>query len=216
MITSIFNSVISEPSIAPFVEKIQGFYGSYEFILSIALAVLCLVVGFFGRRLSGLVRVALLFTVGFMATIYWGVPLIKDMLPPEIPIYALGLAAGLFAAVMSRFLYDAAYVGIIAFDVYNICINALFFVEITSLTKGNFQLCLGIAFVVVLIALAVRKYLEMIVTAAAGGIGVAFFAERLFSYSGSMGMESMTAMLVVGGILAVPMFLFQYYNRVVY
>ena len=216
MITSIFKSVISEASIAPFVEIIQSFYSSYEFIISIALAALCLVVGFFGRRLSGLLRVVLLFAVGFVAAIYWGAPLLKDMLPPQVPVYAIGLGAGLFAAVMSRFLYDAAYVGVIAFDVYNICFNALFFVELTSLTKGNLGLCLGITFAVVLIALAVRKYLEMIVTAAAGGIGVAFFVERLYSYSGMIGMDSTTAMLVVGGILAVPMFLFQYYKRVIY
>lgn len=215
MITSIFDSVLNEASIAPFVGMFKEFYNSFEPAISIALAVICLIVGFFGRRLSGIVRVVLLFTVGFVASVYWLVPLIADSLP-AVPGYAVGIACGIFIAVMSRFIYDAVYVGAIAFDVYNICFNALFFVELTSLTKGNLQLCLGITFAVVFIALLVRKYLEMIITAVGGGIGVAFFVERVFSYSGMMGMDSMTAMLVVGGVLAVPMFIYQYYNRVIY
>ena len=215
MITSILKSVISEASIAPFVTMAEDFYNSYKIAFLIALAVICFVVGFFGRRISGIVRVIFIFAVGFVAAVYWGVPLMKDALP-QIPGYAVGIAAGIFAAVMSRFIYDAVYVGVIAFDVYNIFYNALFFIELTSLAKGNLEVCLGITFAVVLVALLLRKYLEMIVTSAAGGIGIAFAVETIVSYSGYMGMDSLTAMLVVGGILAVPMFCYQYYNRVIY
>lgn len=216
MIVSILQSVISEASIAPFVSMAQNLYSSYKIAFLVALAVICLVVGFFGRRISGIVRVVLLFAVGFIAAMYWALPLVKDMLPPQIPGYAIGLAAGVFAAVMSRFIYDAAFIGVIAFDIYNICFNALYFTEITSLTKGNLALCLGIAFAVVLIALAARKYLEMIVTAAAGGIGIAFAVENIVSYSGMIGLSPLVAILAAGAVLAVPMFCYQYYNRVIY
>ena len=215
MITSILDSVLGEASIAPIAETVKGFYASYEIAFAIGLALLCLIVGFFGRRMSGVIRVVLISAVGFVASVYWLVPLLKDTLP-EVPGYAVGIAVGVFAGVMSKFIYDAVFVGVIAFDIYNILFNALYFIELTSLTKGNLALCLGITFAVVLIALLARKYLEMIITAAAGGIGVAFFVEKIYSYSGLMGMEPLTAMLVVGGILAVPMFAYQYYNRVIY
>ena len=75
---------------------------------------------------------------------------------------------------------DSAYIG---FDVYNICFGALFFVELTAYTQGNNQLSLMVAGGAVIIALFLRKYLEMLVTAAAGGIGVAFFMQKLFDYT---------------------------------
>lgn len=215
MITSILKSVINEASIAPFVTIVKNFYASYKIALLIALAVICLIVGFFGRRISGVVRVVIIFSVGFVAAVYWIVPLLKSSLP-QVPGYAVGIAVGIFAAVMSRFIYDAVYVGVIAFDVYNICYNAIFFVELTSLTKGNLEVCLAVTFAVALIALAVRKYLEMIITSAAAGIGIAFVVENIYSYSGLMGLAPLTAILVIGIALAVPMFCYQYYNRVIY
>lgn len=216
MITSILQSVVAEPSIAPIYEVVKGVFDSYKFAIMIALAVLCFIVGFFGRRLSGVIRVVLVFAVGFIASVHWLLPLIGKQLPDAVPGYAIGLAVGLFAAVISRFIYDAVFVGVIAFDVYNILFNALYVKELTTYTQGNLGLCIGITFAVVLIALLSRKYLEMIVTAAGGGIGVAFFVGQVFNYSALMGMESLTAMLVVGGVLAVPMFAYQYYNRVIY
>ena len=71
MIMSILQSVISEASIAPFVSMAQNLYSSYKIAFLVALAVICLVVGFFGRRISGVVRVVLLFAVGFIAAMYW-------------------------------------------------------------------------------------------------------------------------------------------------
>lgn len=216
MLAQIFDSVLNEASIAPIVTIVKDFYSSFEFVFLIALALLCLIAGFFGRRMFGVIRVILVSAVAFVATIHWILPLLKDTLPEAIPGYAVGLAVALFAAVMSRFIYDAVFVGVIAFETYNVFFNALYFIELTSLTKGNLGLCLGITFAVVLIALLSRKYLEMIVTAAGGGIGVAFFVGQLYNYSALMGMEPLTAMLIVGGVLAVPMFAYQYYNRVIY
>lgn len=215
MFTSIFDSVMNEASIAPFATMCKDFYSSYGVIIAIAIMAICLIVGFFGRRLSPVVRTLLLFAVGFVASVYWLTPMVHTVFP-VVPGYAVGIAVGIFVAVMSGFIYNIVYIGAIGFDVYNICFNALFIVEITSLTKGNLALCLGIAFAAVMIALGIRKYLEMIITAAGGGIGLAFFANELLHYADSFGTEPMTAILIVGAVLAVPMFLYQYYNRVIY
>ena len=222
MITSILDSVMNEASIAPYVASFKDLYESLGIVIPIAIMALCLIVGFFGRRLSNVVRVVLLFAVGFIASVYWLVPMIAPMIPEDvqIPGYAIGLTAGFLAAIMSRFIYNAAYVGVIGFDVYNVCFNALILEEVTSATKGNLALSLGIAFAAVMIALALRKYAEMLVTAAAGGIGIAYFADTLLHYSetyaANFGMEPTVLMIVAGAVLAVPMFIYQYYNRVIY
>ena len=216
MFMSIINSVINESSIAPATAAVKEFIASLGVAFPIILIALSLIVGLFGRRLSDPIRFLLLFAVGFVASVYWLAPLITTFLP-AVPAYAVGLTVGIFAAVMSRFIYNVVYIGCIGFDVYNICLRGMFLVEITSMTKGNFGASLGVAVGVVVIALFLRKYLEMIITAAAGGIGIAYFAKQLFDYTASFGsMNPNTAMLIVGSVIAIPMFIYQYYNRVIY
>lgn len=215
MFTSILDSVMQEPSIAPFVSQYNGFVESVGLAVPIVLIVLSLLLGLFGRRLSGLVRVILLFAVGFVASVYWLTPMVHTVFP-DVPGYAVGIAVGLFAAVMSGLIYNLVYIGCIGFDVYNICFQGIFLVELTSLTQGNLPVSITVAFVATMIALGLRKYLEMIITAAAGGIGIAFFADQIIGYSANMGMEPLTAAIIVGVVLAVPMFLIQFRNRVIY
>jgi hypothetical protein len=206
---------MQEASIAPYVANISAFIEGMGIAFPIVLIVLSLIVGLFGRRLSDLVRVVLLFAIGFVASVYWLAPMVATVVP-GIPGFAIGIAVGLFAAVMSRLIYNLVYVGCIGFDVYNICFRGLFLVELTSLTQGNFTTSVTVAFVATLVALGLRKYLEMIITAAAGGIGVAYFANQIYEYSANMGMEPMTAIILVGAVLAIPFFLFQFRNRVLY
>lgn len=215
MFTSIFNAVMNEPSVAPIYSAYMGFQESLGGVFPFILIALCLAVGLFGRRLSGLIRIVLLFAVGFVASVYWVAPLIQNFIP-AIPAVAIGAAAGIFLAVMSRMIYNLVYIGCIGFDTYNICFNALFLVEITALVKGNLPVCIGIAVVFTIIALVLRKYLEMILTAGIGGIGVAFFMQKLFDYTALINLDQMTAIIAVGAVLAVPMFIYQYYNRVLY
>lgn len=215
MFTSILNSVMNESSIAPFVATCKEYIASLGLAFPLILICLCLVVGLFGRRLSDTIRFLLLFAIGFVASVHWVAPLIQGFVP-AIPAYAIGLAAGIFAAVMSRFIYNVAYVGVIGFDTYNICFNALFLVELTAYTKGNLAVSITVAVVATVIALLLRKYLEMIITAAAGGIGLAYFAKQIFDYTVYINLDRMTAILIVGGVLAIPMFIYQYYNRVIY
>jgi hypothetical protein len=206
---------MNEPSIAPFFATCKEYIASLGLAFPLIIVCLSLIVGLFGRRLSDPIRFILLFAIGFVASVHWVAPLIRGFVP-AIPAYAIGLALGVFAAVMSRFIYNAVYVGVIGFDTYNICFNALFLVEITAFTKGNLPVSIVVAVVAVVIALLLRKYLEMIITAVAGGVGVAFFAKQLFDYTVYINLDPMTSIFIVGGALAIPMFIYQYYNRVIY
>ena len=214
MFTSIFDAVMNEPSIAPHYATVNGFIASLGELFPFIVIALSLIVGLFGRRLSGVIRTVLLFAIGFVASIYWVAPLVQQFAP--VPALYIGLAVGLLASVLSRMIYNFVYIGCIGFDVYNICFNALFFAEITVHTQGNLPISLGAAAVAVALALFLRKYLEMIITAAAGGIGVAYFVKTLFDYTASFSFDPNVTMLVAGAIVAVPMFFYQYYNRVIY
>ena len=215
MFTSIFDSVMKEASIAPFVSTFNEFVASLGMLFPLALIALCLIVGFFGRRLVDLVRVTLLFAIGFVASMYWIVPLVADMLP-GVPGYAIGLGVGFVAALLSRLIYNGVYIGVIGFDTFNICFNGLFLAELTALTMGDFNTSIGVACAVTLVALMLRKYLEMLITAAAGGIGIAFFANQIYNYAASFNLAPMTTVIAVGAVFAFPMFLFQYRNRIIF
>lgn len=215
MLTSILDSVGKDPAIAPYVAQYNDFVaelgGAFQFLL----IALCLVVGLFGRRLSGVIRVALLFVIGFVASVYWVVPVVQEFVP-TVPTLVIAISIGLFAAVMSRMIYNFVYIGCIGVDVYNICFGALFFVELTSLTKGNLGLSIGVAAVAVIIALLLRKYLEMLFTAGLGAFGVAYFLKDLVDYTASINLDAMTTVGILAAIIAIPMFIYQYYNRVIY
>jgi hypothetical protein len=215
MFTTILDAVLKEASIAPYYAMYEGFVASLGQLFPFLLIALCFFVGMFGGRFSGIIRVVLLFSVGFIASVYWVAPFIGDFFP-QIPALWVGLAAGVVAAVFSRLVYNLAYIGCISFDVYNICFGALFFVELTSYTQGNNQLSLMVAAGAVIIALFLRKYLEMLVTAAAGGIGVAFFVKPLFDYTVYFEGEPMVPVVIVGSIIAIFLFIYQYRSRVYY
>ena len=215
MFTSILDSVLNESSVAPVTAWFNGVVASLGNLFPVLAIALCLFVGLFGRRFVDAIRFILLFAIGFVASVYWLAPLVQQFVP-EIPALAVGIAVGLLAAVLSRMIYNFVYIGCIGFDVYNICFNALFFAELTAHTQGNLPISLGAAAVAVALALFLRKYLEMIITAAAGGVGVAFFVKSLFDYTASFSFDPTMTMLVAGAIVAVPMFIYQYYNRVIY
>ena len=206
---------MNEASIAPITAEFNTFVANLGDAFNFLLVALCLVVGLFGRRLSGIIRVALLFVIGFVASVYWVAPVIQGFIP-SIPSIGVGIAVGIFAAVMSRMIYNFVYIGCIGFDVYNICFGALFFVELTSLTKGNLPVSITVAVIAVVIALLVRKYLEMLFTAGLGAFGVAYFVKEMVDYTTAVNLDAMTTVGIVAAIIAIPMFIYQYYNRVIY
>ena len=215
MFTSIFESVMNESSIAPFADWCKDFSSSFGPMIPIAIILLAMGLGFFGNRIIEFVRPVLLFLIGFVASVYWLYPLLKPEIP-EVPGYVVGIIVGVFTAVISRFIYDIIYVGAIGFDTYNICMNALFFTEITAMTKGNLVLSICVATAVVIVAIIARQHLEMLITALAGGMGVAYFGNQVVNYAGAFNSEVSTTVFIIGLIFAAPMFIYQYYNRTLY
>lgn len=212
MLGSIFNSVLTEASIAPYANTAKDFITSVGVLFPIALIALCLFVGLFGRRVSGLVRFVLLFAIGFIAAVAYVCPILASI-APGVPGYAVGLAAGLLAAVLSKLIYNGVYIGVIGFAVYKICFDAMLLAQLTAMTKGNMNASLAVAAVAVLVALFLRKYLEMFITSLLGGMGVAFFASKIYNYASFIKLTNETVFVLAGLILMIPMFIYQYRHR---
>lgn len=215
MFTEILDAVLAEPSIAPFKASYDAFIASISTFLPYVLIALCLIVGIFGKRLFGIIRVSLMFAVGFIASVYWCAPIVTKFVP-SIPGYAVGIAFGILLAVLSRMIYDIVFAGVIGFDVYNICYNALFLVEITSLTKNNGVASLIIAIALIIVALVLRKYMEMLVTSGIGGIGLAYAVKGIYDYTALLPLDSDTSAIFAGVVVAVVMFVIQFKNRIRY
>ena len=212
MFGSIFNSVLNEASIAPYAASAKAFIASIGVLFPIALIAICLFVGLFGRRISGLVRFVLLFAIGFIAAVAFVCPLISSALP-DVPGYVVGLVAGVLAAVLSKLIYNGVYIGVIGFAVYKICFDAMLLAQLTAMTKGDMNMSLAVAAVAVLVALFLRKYLEMLITSLLGGMGVAFFANTFFDYASKINLTNETVIVLAGAVLMVPMFIYQYRHR---
>ena len=210
------NSMIDTAKFAPVIELVTKEYNAFmaehrPLVLLLLLPIL-LVVGFFGKRLFGYVRVFLFFVLGFAAGYFLCSPYVQQYIP-AIPAVVTASFLGILLAVLSKFVYNALFVGVIGFDVFNICFNALFFSELEQLTKGDYVVSIAVAVVVVAIALLLRRYVEMILTAAIGGIGFAFVFREVFVYTAFVLIKPDITSLVLGGILAVVMLIFQYVTR---
>lgn len=214
MLTKLFDTVMADPSIAPHVDFIQDFTEPLGLFLGIALAALLLALGFFGQRMFGFVRWALVFVVGFFAGAGWLAPALQKF-APALDALIVGVAAGLILAVLSRFIYNVVFVAVIGFDVFNICYNALFFPGLEAMTKENLPISIAIALVCVFIALVLRKYLEMIITSGIGGIALAFAIKSfLFDFTAFLPLAPVTSAVILGAVLAVVMLIYQYRNRI--
>lgn len=214
MLTKLFDTVIADPSIAPYVEPFMDFIEPLSFFFGIALAALCLLMGLFGQRMFGFIRWALVFVVGFVAGAGLLAPIVQKF-APAINALMVGLAVGLILAVLSRFIYNVVFVAVIGFDTYNICYSALFIPALESFSKGDMVKSIAVAVICVIIALILRKYLEMIVTAGIGGIGLAFAIDtKLFTYTNFLPLDATLCAIIFGSVITLVMLVYQFKNRI--
>lgn len=214
MLTKLMGNVLADPSIAPAAEFLEDFTAPLGLFIGIVLFAVLLGVGFFGQRMFGFIRWSLVFVVGFVLGTGLVAPILQFFAPAISGLW-VGVAVGLILAVLSRFIYNIVFVAVIGFDGFNICFNALLFPGITAMTKGNYVTSLAVAFVLVIFALAIRKYFEMILTSAIGGIALAFVVKSYFyNYAALLPLDPTTSAVILGLILTVPMVIYQYKNRI--
>lgn len=214
MFTKLLETVFSDPSIAPTMEAIERFIEPLGLFIGIVLVSLLLGLGFFGQQIFGFVRWTLVFMVGFLLGAGVLAPVVQLIAPAVNPLL-IGLLIGLILAVLSGFIYNVVFVAVIGFDVFNICFNALYFPNLESLTKGNIVVCAIITIVCIIIALSLRKYVEMIVTSGIAGIAIAFAVKNYFyDFTAHIPLAPATSALILGLVISAVMLVYQYRNRI--
>ncbi len=135
-------------------------------ILPAILAVLSLVQVFAGKKLLGLQKVIAFFVVGFACGAVFVTPLLASVV--VLDAWIVGLIVGIVAALISKLAYFLAYVVAAGFGTYVLCMSDVLPAEITAFTKDT-VVAIVAAVVVLVLALLLRKWIEMLGTACLGG-----------------------------------------------
>lgn len=171
-IVGTYYAMINTPTHIAQMEVVNGFLaGLPAFTLPLAFLLLSLVETFAGKRLIGFQKFVLCFVLGFE----YGVLYVSNLLDSIVVIdhWIAGLVIGIIAALLSKLVYFLAYVGVIGYAVYFIAYTGNYIpAEISAFTVNNMVYALVAAGVVVVLALILRKWIEMIGTAALGAWGV--------------------------------------------
>ena len=216
MFTKLLFDVLADPAIAPYYDIAKTYAWQYRLYVAIAAAVVVLLIGLYGQRLFGLIRWSIVFAAGFLAGAGVLTPMLKVYAPAANPLL-IGVLCGLVLAVLSKFIYNAVFMAIIGFDVYNICFNALFFPILENYTKGNMIISMGVALACIVLALILRKYAEMAITAGLVGFAIPIVVNRfVYDFAVHIPLEPAVTVLIVGMILTGIMFLWQVKHRVRY
>lgn len=207
------------PMVKPYVKSGLNYYDSfmaeYGPLVYLLLIPTMLLLGFFGKRWFGYFRSLAFFAAGFVGGYVVLAPYVQTYIP-AIDKLVIGASIGVLLAVLSKFIYNAVYVGAIGGAAFLVCYKAYFFEQLESLTKGNVLVSVAVAVAVAAIALLVRKYVEMLGTAVVGGIGFAFVLNEVFVYTTFVTVHPHLTATICGGILAVVMAVYQYVHRLRY
>lgn len=228
-IRAFLKQVFLEESVAPVTKFFKDMLIAMDVALPYLILIGCLVLGFFGKRLFPYIRTGAFLAVGFFVGVMFCGPFIQQHVP-AIPQLAVGIAVGVLVAVLSRFLYNVVYIGVVVTAVGFVCYNGWLIpviemvagegvpmiAELEALLVGNLTVSLIVAAVIALITLIFRKPIEMIGTAMVGALGFAFFFTFIFEYTVYFPIGAVWTICIFAAILALPMMIYQYRTRVRY
>ena len=181
-IVSLFKDASKTPDVSSVWNDIVEFVSSYNHVSMLIVAILSLTLAFFGRKMMGLVRFVAFFVAGFML----GAHLLTPLLPPdvEIPAWIIGIVVALIAGVLSKFLYTVLYVVAAGYSMYIVAYNGFYLGLEASYADMLVTVALISAFVAIIIALLLKKYIEMIGTAALGSwLAVIVVSKNLYDFT---------------------------------
>ena len=216
MFTQLINDFLADSSVAQYYGIVKDYLLQYKLYAAIGAAVLILIFGLYGQRLFGLVRWLLVFAAGFVAGVVFAAPFIQDFAKSANSLL-IGALCGLVLAVLSKTIYNIAYIGAIGYGVFTVCYNAMFIPFLENYTKGNAKISAVVAVAFVIIALLLRKYLEMILTAGLVGFGLPILVNKfVYCFTVFVPLEPMYTICGIGLIFSAMMFIHQFRRRASY
>ena len=198
----IFTAAIEDVEVASILSMIDTALASVLAYLPIIFIALCLIETFFGKKLLGLQKFLLMFGLGFVGGVLIVAPIVNGFF--VLPTYITGAVVGLICAILCKLLYWLGYVGVFGYSVYMVCFTGAIpeLQVVTVYTQGIQLYSLVAAAVVVIIALLLRKYIEMAGTAALGAYGIATLViENFYDFTALVpGAEDIVKLAVIAVI----------------
>ena len=162
---------------------IEGLVSSYLWVIPAVLAVLSLIQLMFGKKLLGFQKFVACLVVGFACGVTFVYPLLAQINITFIPDWVVGLVVGLVAALLSKPIYFLAYVIAAGGATYILCTGGILPEAVSSFTK-DWYIGVAAAVVAIVVALLLRKFIEMLGTSALGGFTLALSINSILIITG--------------------------------
>ncbi len=165
-VINLYYAITANPDIQPIWNWIMNTVKPVFSFVILVLILLGISGTFFGQKMMSVFKFAFFFVVGFTLGIHLLAPVIPEVV--KIPAWVVGLVVALVAAVLYRFLYYALYAVSIGYSSYILFYYGFFLIKNPVYTTTRALVCTLLALGVVAVAFALRKYVEMVGTAAIG------------------------------------------------
>ena len=161
----------------------------FAWIIPSVLALLSLIQVFFGKKLLGLQKFLLCLAIGFACGTVFIHPLLCNIGITFMADWVVGLIVGVVAAILSRLVYFLAYIVAAGCAGYILCLGGIL-PESISQYLSFWYVGVGVAVVFVVLALLLRRFIEMLGTAVLGGYTLFLsFVAILASFGWEIGAE---------------------------
>lgn len=166
-IVSLYYDITVNPDISAIWEDMMsGIESVYKLVMTL-LAIGCVVVALFGKKMIGFLKFVFFFVIGFALGTHLLTPIISEAV--EIPGWIVGTVVALVSAVLYRFLYIVLYSAVAGYGMYILAYHGFYIQGESNYSNGKAIGCLVAAAIAIAVALIFKKYIEMIGTAVLGG-----------------------------------------------
>jgi len=211
-----FGAMAQSSSVSYIWNGITSALSGISAIVPFILMLLSVVEILFGKRLLTFQKFLFCVLVGYCVGATYISPLINQIF--ALPDYVSGVVIAIVAAVLCKFIYVMFYVIAAGYVGYLLSFSGLYIAFLAPITKGSYFIAIVVAVAFIILALLLRKYLEMLGTSILGGYlfsksVIAVFDYRALEFLGESGWIVELVLILLIGVLG---FIFQYKTRVRY
>ncbi len=191
-------------------EQLWGMAAVIHPFVGFILLALALVELLFGKRLLGFQRFLGAFAVGFAAAMVYLVPVIEGLVPAIAEFgWIVGIVVGVIAILLRKLIYILLYIAAFAYIPYYLVFSG----TLLPAFGGNLIYAAAAAGVVALLALLLRKWVEMLGFAALGAYCVTKVLDVHFGVIDMIPFDGMIVGLAIVGVLTLIGFIIQVKTR---
>ncbi len=169
-----FHDMAQNASISGLWQYVMNAISGFAAFVPYVLLLLSLVEVFFGKKLLGLQKFLVAAAIGYCVGVTYVHGLIAPIFP-TLPDYISGAVIALVAAVLSKFIYVITYIVAAGYAGYLLAYVPTYIPFLKGITHENILFSAIVAVVFIILALLLRKHIEMFGTAALGG----FFISKI-------------------------------------